>query len=259
MSVLPGEGTYPILYGTTTLAARSQIHTGYLARPDLGGSFPAIVVVPPAQGITSGLKDLCRRIARQGLAAVAYDSYRGTGPGRDSTPEEVEAAYAELRDSRVLADLEDVYRFLRGPGTEWADPDRLGLFGIGCGGRLAAVSAVQHPYIGAVAVAYAPLIDDPGRSHQSAEILGELAAPLLGLHGKADDVVAVDQATAVRGLNPAAELVLYEDGHHDFLDDNHGSYDDAITADAVDRIVGFFFRHLGTVTVASSPQSVEEN
>lgn len=250
MSVLPGEGTHPILYGSTRLSARSQIHSGYLARPDLTGSYPTVVIVPSAKGNTSGLKALCRRMARQGLAVVAYDFYRGEGPSRDAAPDEVAAAYVALSDARVLADLDDVYRFLRGPGTEWADPNRLGLFGIDAGGRLAVLSALQEPSIGAVVVAYAPLMDDPGRTHQAASALSELTTPLLGLHGKADEVVPVDQAMSARELNPEAEWVLYQDGHHDFLDDGAPSYDEGITSDAVDRVVAFFSRHLGAVAVA---------
>lgn len=250
MSVLPGEGTHPILYGSARLSARSQIHSGYLARPDLTGSYSTVVIVPPAQGITSGLKALSRRIARRGVAVVAYDSYRGKGPGRDAAADEVAAAYVELSDARVLADLEDVHRFLRGPSTEWADPDRLGLFGIGAGGRLAVLSARQQPTIGAVVVAYAPLLDDPGRVHQAASALSELTTPLLGLHGKADELVPVDQAMSARELNPGTEWVLYQDGHHDFLDDGAPGYDEAVAADAVDRIVAFLIRHLGAVPVA---------
>jgi len=250
MSVLPGEGTHPILYGSTRLSARSQIHSGYLARPDLAGSYPTLVIVPGTAGITSGLKDVCRRIARRGMAVVAYDVYRGKGPLRGASEDDVAAAYAELSDAQVLADLGDVYRFLRGPGTEWADPDHLGLVGLGSGGRLAVLSAVQHPYLGAVAAVYAPLIHDPGRTHQAADFLPELSAPLLGLHGKADDVVPVDQATRAHQLVPGSEWVLYQDGHHNFLDVGFDGYDPGITSDALDRLVAFFSRHLGAVLAA---------
>lgn len=258
MSVLPGEGTHPILYGSTTLSARTQIHFGYLARPDLAGAYPTSVVVPTAAGITSGIKALCRRMARQGMAAVAYDIYRGEGPRRGATAEDIAAAYAALSDARVLADLDDVYRFLRGPGTEWADPHRLGVFGVGTGGRFAVLSAGERPYIGAVVVTYAPLIDDPGRATQADTVLPDLGAPLLGLHGKEDDVVAIDQAMAARELIPASEWVLYENGVHGFLDDGAAGYDEAITSDAVDRAVAFFSRHLGAVPAAPAPEAEEQ-
>lgn len=255
MSILPGEGTHLILYGSISIAARSQIHSGYLARPDLAGSHPTIVLVPDAEGITSGIKDLSRRIARYGLAVLAVDPYRGRGPNAAANAAEVAEVYSALSDSRVLADLDDVDRYLRGMGTDWADGESLGLFGLGVGGRLAVVSAVRSS-ARAIAVAYAPLIVEEGRSHQAAEVLATLDIPLLGMHGRADAEVEVDQALQARDLQPGAEWVLYAGGQHGFLDASAPHYDEGMTADAVERLVGFFQTRLAALpqaTPASGP------
>jgi len=239
MSILPGEGTHVILYGSTRIAARTQIHSGYLARPDVVGAFPTIVVVPDKAGVTSGIKDLARRLARYGLAVLALDLYRGDGPARGDA-EAAAASYEVLSDARALADLGDIYRNLRAPGTEWADSAAIGLLGVGVGGRLAILSAVNNDAIRAVAVAYAPLVNDVGRPTQAVEVIADLAVPLFGMQGKVDEVVEQGQAVEARRLQPRSEWAFYATAGHGFLDVSGEGYEEAITADAVDRLVSFF-------------------
>lgn len=99
MSVLPGEGSFVILYGSTTFAVRTRSHRGYLARPDLAGAYPVAVVLG---SVTSGAKELCRRLARRGFASVALNA--GETPGGVS----------------------DLLRWVAAPGTPWADASRVG-------------------------------------------------------------------------------------------------------------------------------------
>ena len=103
MSVLPGEGSHVILYGTTTFAVGTRTYSGYLARPDVGGVFPTALVVGST---ASGAKDVCRRIARSGMVAIAFD------PQHPS-------------DTAALR------RWVSAPGAEWADASRLALIVVG--------------------------------------------------------------------------------------------------------------------------------
>ena len=183
MSVLPFEGTHLILFGDVRIADGSRIRDAYLARPDLAGSYASVVLVPPKAGVTSGVKDLCRRIARHGIAVVAMDPYRGAVPGRGATAEQIEEAFAATSDGRVGRDLAGVVRWLRSPGTEWADPERIGLLGLGTGGRWVLLNAADLP-VGAVAVCYSPL-DDVGPAIEA------LTEPLLGIYGRADETVDI--------------------------------------------------------------------
>lgn len=237
MSVLKGEdGTHVILYGSTAYPARARSVPCYLARPDLAGSYTAVLVVPPAEGITSSLKDLCRRLARHGLAALVPDLYRGSGPGRRASAEEVAAAVGQLTDRRVLADLDGAADFLRRPGTEWADPHRLGVLGIGTGGRWAVLAAAGDPSLRAVVLAYAPLAG-------ALDAVGELTVPLLGLYGKDDEEAIADVPEAHR-RHPGSEWAMYDGVGSGFLDDAGDAYDPAAAKDAEGRLVAFFAARL---------------
>ncbi len=234
MSVLPGEGTHVILYGSTSFPTRATHLPAYLARPDLAGAYPAVVVVPAAEGVTSGIKDVARRLARHGLAVLVLDPYRGGGPGRRATPEEREAAFARLEDRRVLADLDAGLAYLRRPGTEWADPARLGVLGIGAGGRWVLLGAGEDR-VRAIALAYTPLagLDD-----------AVVRVPLLGLYGRDDESVSASDVEAAHARLPQSEWVLYDGVGGGFLDDGSAGYDPEAAEDALERLVEFFAARL---------------
>ncbi len=230
MSVLPGEGTHVILYGSTSFPTRSAQLPAYLARPDLAGAYPAIVTVPGADGVTSGIKAVARRLARHGLAVLVLDPYRGEGPDRRATAEERAAAFGKLDDRRVLADVDTGLAYLRRPGTEWADPARLGLLGIGGGGRWALLAA-DDEQVRAVALASTPLA-----GLESAVV----RVPLLGLYGKDDDSIGAGEVAAAHTRLPQSEWALYDGVGGGFLDDGSDGYDPEAAEDALERLVGFF-------------------
>lgn len=239
MSVLKGEGRVPILFATTTIAAGTQNHNAYLARPDLVGEHPTIVVVPSAWGITSSTKDLCRRLSRWGFAAVAADLYRGREPERSATPADARAAFGAVRRGRALADLEDLLQFVSNPAGFWSSAeDGVGILGVGDGGPLAIEMAARWPKTAALALAYGDL------GEGAAERLAAVTAPVLGLYGKADEIVDSETIAAARATAPHAEWVLYEGVGHDYLDDYLDAYDHTAATDALERLVGFFEKHL---------------
>src|SRR4051812_39453793 len=51
--------------------------TGYLARPEGEGPFPAVVVIQEWWGLTDWIKENARRFAARGYVALAPDLYRG--------------------------------------------------------------------------------------------------------------------------------------------------------------------------------------
>ncbi len=233
MSVLKGEGKVPILYGTTSVSAGPVIRTAYLARPDLTGEWPTVIVVAPVWGVTSAIKDLCRRLARHGLAAIAPDVYDGARPPRTADREAAAAAYDAVGDERVIGDIEIVAAFVTNPAGFWSSAEHgFGLLGLGAGGTRALVAA--HDDVGdAVCLAYSP---------PAAGI--PVSVALLGLYGRDDDLVPIDDVLAFRDAAPHGEFVIYEGVGHDFLDDSRDGYTPGAAADALDRMTAFFVKEL---------------
>lgn len=234
MSVLKGEGKVEILFGSTSIAAGSRVHRGYLARPDRTGEWPTIVLVAPAWGVTSSVKDVCRRIARQGFAVVAPDLYRGNAPARRVSREGAEEAAAAVPAGQADRDLADIVAFVTNPAGFWSSAEHgFGVLGMGIGGPVAIRTAVAHR-AAALALVYTPL----GAGDVAS--LARYRGAALGLYGRKDEVVPPDDISAVRNEVPRLQVVMYGEAGHDFLDDYGDTYDAAVSGDAVERLSEFF-------------------
>lgn len=229
LTVLRGEGKVPILFGSASIPVASRTHSGYLARPDLSGEWPTVLVVPDAAGITPSVKDLCRRLARRELAAVAVDPLRTARRPRVWSDLPAPVSAAELD-----ADIDDVVRFVTNPAGFWSSgEDGLGVLGVGGGGAAASRLAARRPGV-AVALVAAPL---------DADVLAT-AGSVLGLYARDDPAVPVDEVVAARSALPDAEVVIYDGVGAGFFDDDHPGFDLEAASDALDRLVAHFLRHL---------------
>jgi dienelactone hydrolase len=70
---------------------------------------------------------------------------------------------------------------------------------------------------------------------------------MLGLIGRDDDRVTMDDVTAIRRAAPQSEWVVYDATGHDFLDDGHLDYERTTAMDALSRVSDFFEKHLPPV------------
>ena len=238
MTVLKGEGKVPILFGSTSIAVGSKTHRGYLARPDLAGEWPTVIVVPSVWGVTSSVKDLCRRLARRGLAAIAPDFYRGAAPDQRVDRDAALPAAAALSLPQAAADLGDIASYVANPAGFWSSAERgFAVLGIGWGGTLAVEVAVARN-ADAVGLVAAPL--DEAVAHG----LGAFPGGVLGLYGRDDEVVPIDGVLAARAHLPHAEIVVYDAVGHDFVDDLRPAFDEPAAKDAIERLSIFFEKHL---------------
>lgn len=250
MAVLPHEGAYNILYRGYGLPVGSTFAEGYLARPDRIGRYPIVLVLPDIFGVGSHEKDLCRRLARHGYAALALDLYRGSGPPRDADLDDAIEAYAALPDRRALTDIDQAVAFVRSQDVDWALPDSVGLLGVDTGGRFALLYAADRE-VGAVVAVQAPLAGDETRLHQVESVLPRLTVPTLGLYGGDDDLVPAEGVDVAQGLNRGGTWILYEGAGHGFLDADSPHYHAGASADALVRITKFFATHLASPAPAA--------
>lgn len=237
MSVLKGEGKVPILFGSTSINAGTRTHGAYLSRPDLSGEWPTVVLITSAWGLTSSMKALCRKLARQGLAVVSPDVYRRQTPPRDASRGEAEVAWEALSTDMVDRDLADIVGFITNVAGYWSSAeDGFAVLGIGSGAEVAARLAVRNQVPALAVVA--------GDPEALAEDATGYAGALLALYGKDDEVVDVDAVAALRDADPHAEVVMYGSVGHDFMDDYRDDFDHDASEDAVERLTAFFEKHL---------------
>ena len=199
MSVLSFEGTHPILYGTATLTAGVRHARGYLARPDLEGAFPGVLVVNADLG--SAQKDLCRMLARHGYAALAPDLGAWSGALAVGIGFMTSADWLTQQGTAALAFGEGGLALVSQP------PDRLGALG------LIGVPIQRRVELGGVRV--------------------------LGLYGGDDLFVVGGGLTRLRRDLPEASWVVYREAGPGFFWGDHDTYREAAAADATSRILAF--------------------
>ena len=231
MAVLAHEGIYPIMYGASPIPMGTGHRTGYLARPDAAGKFPVVVVLPSLDGLTSFEKDLCRRLARNGILAISLDFYRDSGDPLDR--------YNALSDARAIADLDELHSYVVSDDLEWAVSDQIGMFGVDVGGRFGLISAATRSWVRCLALAYTPLTGDEDREFQVADFLDHLPVPVLGLYGADDELIAPSTVDEAQNRNQHGQWLLYPGVRHQFLDIDAPEYDASASEDAIGRVLAF--------------------
>lgn len=219
MALLKGEGTHQILYGSADIFSGLRHNRGYVARPDHAGSYPTIILLHGAGGITSSVKSFARRLARQGLAVVGPDLLRGVAP-RLSPP------YPDA--ARIRADAASTLQWTASPDTPWVRPGPVGVVAL----DQAAPAALEFATAGDVAgLALVSPVFEPGLDTDVA---------VIGFYGKEDEQVGSEDRTAVQEALGHGEWVLYGGAGHGLVDESATDYRWDVAEDVVDRMVSFF-------------------
>jgi len=231
------------MYGTWPIPVGAAHRNGYIARPDESGRVPVIFVVPGLDGLGSFEKDLCRRLAREGFAALSVDLYGATGDTLD--------LYHSMTDDQALSILNELHQFVVSDDVTWNVEDRMGVLGADVGGRFGLIKAATRDWVRSLAVCYTPLTGDEEREHQVADYLEHLPVPVLGLYGSEDELIDVSTVDEAQRRNDHGQWLLYEGAGHGFLDIDGEGFDQSAADDAFARIVAFFRASL-------APAEIEE-
>jgi len=228
MAVLAHEGSEKIMYDVTAIPLGASTVDGYLARPDLLGSVPCVVVLHGEQGPLPYERALCRTLARHGYAAIAPDLFRGGKAGSETS---------RLTDSRALTDIGEVIEFLESEDTPWADPTNVVLLGYDAGGRLALSYASRNGSVGGVVTISGPLAVGSNGGLAAGDEIGRINGAVLGLYGAEDQGVSLEDIDAAQGLTNHGTWIVYESAGHDFIDSGSEEFDAGAEADALQRIL----------------------
>lgn len=191
-----------------------------------------VLVLPTLDGLTSFEKDLCRRLARNGIVGIAVDFYRSDDDPLD--------AYNEISDSRAITDLDEVHEFIISEDVDWAIGGGVGIFGADIGGRFALMAASRRDWAMSAIVAYTPLTGDEEREFQVADSLEHLPIPVLGLYGASDELIDVASVDEAQRRNEHGQWLLFDGAGHGFLDVEHENFEPSAAEDAQARILAFF-------------------
>ncbi len=160
-------------------------------RPGVG-QFPAVILIPDRQGLNQDMFRLANRLADHGFTVIVPDVYRGTSAAFGPR-----AAFLSLTlpAERALDDLRTTLDYLlRQPRV---NPYRIGVVGLGSGGKLALQFAAQNADITAVVNVYGEVITEPN-------VLSAINGPVLGIFGSQDWFIRPAQVEQFRAALESA-------------------------------------------------------
>lgn len=224
-------------------AGETQIPTdkgnlpAYYAKPAKGSDFPTVLVIEEIFGVHEHIKDVCRRLAKNGYLAVATEYYARIGDLSKMTdiPTIFKEVISKAPDAQMMSDLDATAAWAAKHG---GSATKLAVTGFCRGGRQVWLYATHNPKLKAAAAWYGPVNtpDTDIQPHSPLEIADQLKCPLLGQYGGQDGSIKVDDVRAAAAKAKAAgktvEIVVYPDAPHGFNADYRPSYraTDAITA-----------------------------
>jgi len=212
---------------------------------------PVVLVVHEIFGVHEHIRDVCRRLAKQGYFAVAPDLFFRQGDVSQLTDSRQirSMVVSKVPDAQVMSDLDATMSFAKASGA--GDVSRAALTGFCWGGRITWLYAA-HASAAALKAGvawYGRLVGDKGAvtPRNPIDVAGEIKAPVLGLYGGRDDGIPQDSVaqmrTALAGGSAAAkrsEIKVYPDAGHAFFADYRPSYRADDAADGWSRMLAWF-------------------
>lgn len=231
-----------------TLSTPDGPMRAYEAMPNTPTS-TAVIVIPEAFGLNGHIEEITERIAAGGHRSIGLDIFHrsggGTAPYDDF--EKVLPLFEGLTDEGLLDDIDAARSHLREAGIGDAST---GIVGFCFGGRTTFLAAVRRPLGAAVGFYGGGIVT--GRFPQFPPLIDESAAlqsPWLGLFGDADQSIPIPDVERLRAtLDERStvdhDIVRFPDAEHGFNCDQRPSYHPEAAADAWQRTLAWFGRHL---------------
>lgn len=237
--------------GEVRIGVRDGEIPGYRAKPARSGKFPVVLVIQEIFGVHKHIRDVCRRLAKEGYFAVAPELYarQGDVSKMSDHQEIISKVVSKVPDSQVMADLDETVAWAA--KDENADPSRLAITGFCWGGRVAWLYAAHSSALKAGAAWYGQLTQkDANRPRSALEVAGDLKAPMIGFYGGKDQGIPLAQVEqmrdALREAGKPASMVVYPAAGHAFNADYRPSYNEAAAKDAWAKMLAWFAKYLAT-------------
>lgn len=213
----------------------------YLARPVKAGKYPAVIVVHENAGLSDHIRDVARRLAKQGFVALAPDYLSRLGGTMKVTPKG--EGLAKIREmvpwQNVAEDTASGFAYLRVlPDVRG---DQQALLGFCWGGEMTFAAATQIPTLDAVVVYY-------GRSPDPLDLVQKIRAPVMAHYGEKDAGVnkgIPETEAAMKKYNKTYDYKIYSGAQHAFNNEaNSERYQAQASKEAWERTLTFLKKNL---------------
>jgi carboxymethylenebutenolidase len=226
----------PVNEQSITFPLGTSARGGYLARPRGSGPFPGVVVIHEIGGLNENMRDIARRFAGEGYAALAVDLFAG----RNRAVCTARIMYALLVTPLQNSSLNELKAALAHLGEQpEVDGERLGAVGFCMGGGFAIAWACTDPRLKAIAPFY-------GTNPRPLEAVRR-ACPVVGSYPERDFTAGQGRKleAALERYGIPHDIKVYPGARHTFFNDRGARYDAAASSDAWRRVLAFFGERIG--------------
>ncbi len=247
---MPYEG---MLAETVTFRGHNgDLIEGYYARPLGPGPFPGVAVIHHMPGWDEWCKEVTRKLAHHGYAAIDPNLYHRSGPGEpDDVAARVRAA-GGVADDQVIGDLAGAMAYIR--AQPYAN-GKVGTIGFCSGGRHAYLAACRLPELDAAVDCWGGnvVVDDPRQLSEQRpiapiDLTEQLGCPLLGIFGNEDRNPTPDQVdrteAELKRLGKNYTFHRYDGAGHGFFAVDRPAYRPEQATDAWKKVFAFYEQHL---------------
>ena len=223
----------------------------YAARPTGDGPWPVVIVVSEIFGIHEYIRDICRRLARAGYAAIAPAFFVRVADPAGAEMARVQEIVAAAGYEQVMGDIAATLDWAS--QQLWANADKVGITGWCWGGKVAWQAAARFAAIDAGVAWYGRLAPPADATAEQiaaggpwpVDLAGDLKAPVLGLYGGADRGIPLTSVEAMRSAlqragQTGSTIEVYPDAPHGFHADYRDSYRPTDAADGWAKLLALF-------------------
>jgi carboxymethylenebutenolidase len=243
--------TVGLVAGEVTIPVGDFKMPAYRAAPADRANAPLVLVVSEIFGVHEHIADVARRFAKAGYYAVAPELFvrQGDAMSYGEIGKLMAEVISKVPDAQVMGDLDATVAWAKAQG---AGVDRSAITGFCWGGRITWLYAAHNPSIKAGVAWYGRLVGTASALTPThpIDLVGQLAAPVLGLYGGQDGGIpldTVDKMKAALATGSAAakksQFVVYPDAPHAFNADYRPSFRKEAAEDGWKRALAWFKTH----------------
>ena len=224
----------------------------FSARPSGDGPWPVVVVASEIFGVHEYIRDLCRRLAKAGFAAVAPSFFnRVEDPAGLADMSRVQQIVGAANYEQVMGDVSATLDWVS--QQLWANSDKVGITGFCWGGKVVWQACARFAVLDAGVAWYGRLAPSATATPEQAasgrpwpvDLAADLKCPVLGLYGGQDRGIPLPSVEAMRQAlqragQTASGIHVYPDAPHAFHADYRDSYRSADAADGWAKLLAFF-------------------
>jgi carboxymethylenebutenolidase len=242
------------------LGHNGDLIESYCARPLGPQPTPGVVVIHHAPGWDSWTKEVVRKLAHNGYAAVAPHLYCRSGPGNPDDVAAAARAAGGVPDDQVVGDVRGSIDYLKMLPNH---NGKIGVIGFCSGGRHTYLVACNLPNIDAAVdcwggrvVVDKPEDLTPKQPVQVLDMTPNLACPLLGIFGNDDQNPNPGHVNRIeeelKKLGKRYGFHRYDGAGHGFFATERPGYRPEQAVDGWQKVLAFYDRELKVAAPATA-------